>query len=403
MNTFNSSELNKDCFGLGREQKTGSCWLDSTLEIFLNCDTIGEIVRGEMFDYGLYEDKKVPFRVKPDVIQRNNIKSFLVYIIFNFILFNLEITSDEQFVVPDADSLRIRRLDSYNICEKSLEHFLSIVKDIFTDPDDGINPKALAPIRKVLKDTRYDFRQIREVIKIAEGYSGYKTDVFINLLSKTIPYMESYIDIYTHEHYEFARVPPIKKDDFLALSISIKPSSSGRHAVSLFKCNNKIFFYDNNNKINPATHKRCIELTDAETELLWSDFQEALKFIKTKFLTKYDSTNKNIEDFFIEVRLFIKFEDDYNKDIQLHELDNKKNIKYILAKEFETTSARIIETQFGREYHDILNEMQLNFIKYLSLNKVTQNKKTIVKKDALHKYLKYKNKYLSLKNITDIK
>ena len=98
MQTINSKELLRDCYGLARQQKRGSCWLDSTLEVFLNSDTLGELVRSEMFDYGQYNDRIIPYRVNPSIIKNDDYQSFLIYIIFNFILFNLEITSMPNFL-----------------------------------------------------------------------------------------------------------------------------------------------------------------------------------------------------------------------------------------------------------------------------------------------------------------
>lgn len=125
--TINSSELLKNCYGTQRQQKKGSCWFDSTLEIMLNADLIGEIVRANVFEYGLYKDKVVPYRVKSELIKSKSgqpkIQFFILYMILNYILFNMEITNNTDFIVFEGDSYEIKRKEELEVCERNLEIF----------------------------------------------------------------------------------------------------------------------------------------------------------------------------------------------------------------------------------------------------------------------------------------
>ena len=136
--SINSSELLKNCYGTQRQQKKGSCWFDSVLEIMLNADLIGEIVRANVFDYGLHKDKVVPYRVKPELIKSKSgqpkIHFFILYIILNYILFNLEITNEDNYLEliddPEGKKFFIKRKEELDVCERNLEIFLAKTRKI---------------------------------------------------------------------------------------------------------------------------------------------------------------------------------------------------------------------------------------------------------------------------------
>ncbi len=392
MQTINSKDLLRDCYGLARQQKKGSCWLDSTLEIFLNADTIGELVRSEVFEYGLYNDKIVPYKVKPEIIKDNDYQSFLIYIIFNFILFNLEITNTPDFITLKEDKIKIKRRDSFKRCENSLEKFMSIIKHIL------YKKRTFKTVNKTLDG------QMKPIPDEKLTPGGFPLEL-THVLFKYIPHIDSYINTKKYEYPEMFSIKLFEPNVFIGASISFKDiKSDDRHATSIIKCSDKIFYYDNNAPINIKTQKRNIDLGEhiikkskkqiTGLDLFW---QIGLGYIKHycdyftnpgHFIYK-EEMPKKASDLLEEIIIFNKI-NDYEKSINVDIIEGP-TLKNILIEHYLKNVNEIINIKFSDEYKDVLNKINIEFCNYLN---ITQ---TIPTQDAtLYKYLKYKHKYLSL-------
>lgn len=400
---ISSNILMKDCYGLAREQKHGTCWLDSSLELYLNSDTLGELVRSEMFDYGIYNGKIVPYKVRTDIIQQNDLISFLIYVIFNFILFNLEITNDDNFIKfikkKKGTKIMIERQESLERCEYSLEEFLNIVKDVFKTKI--IDEKTIKAVKKRIKD------KSGELMERGDEKSGFSTTKFVNLLFDYIPNIKNYIDL---NIIDFQNPPEgkkvsfdidLNKETFIGLGVSITTDRDRGHATSFYKCNNKIFFYDNNNDINPVSKRRTIMLDDANEV---SFLTQKLTYIKEFYGRYIDLKDKKLIKIFRKVRLFKK-KAEYNKEIDLIELDNHSTLKDILKKYFLLTVEDIAMHYFNEDDQSKILKIGTLFCKYLNIQipPLTDNPEIKREDDhsekgkkALYKYLKYKKKYLEL-------
>ena len=392
MQTINSKELLKDCYGLARHQKKGSCWLDSTLEVFLNADTIGELVRSEMFEYGLYNDKIVPYKVKPEIIKDNDYQSFLIYIIFNFILFNLEITNTPDFITLKEDKIKITRRESFKRCENSLEKFMSVIDKIL------YRKRTFKTVNKTLDG------QMKPIPDEKLTPGGFPLEL-THVLFKYIPHIDSYINTKKYEYPEMFSTKLFEPDIFIGASISFKDiKSDNRHATSIIKCSDKIFYYDNNAPINIKTKKRNIDFSEhiikkgkkqiTGLDLFW---QIGLGYIKHycdyftnpgHFIYK-EEMPKKASDLLEEIIIFNKI-NDYDKTINVDIIEGP-TLKNILIEHYLKNVNEIINIKFSDEYKDVLNKINIEFCNYLN---ITQ---TIPTQDAaLYKYLKYKHKYLSL-------
>ena len=405
MQTINSKELLRDCYGLARQQKRGSCWLDSTLEVFLNSDTLGELVRSEMFDYGQYNDRIIPYRVNPSIIKNDDYQSFLIYIIFNFILFNLEITSMPNFLSLTNDKIKLTRKDSLMRCEKSLEKFMSIIEKILYEK------KTLQTIIKILNSQLKD----KPDKKLSKG--GYPTDL-INLLFEYIPNIDLYVDKKFYEYPEMFSTKLFEPPVFIGASITFQIiKEDERHATSIIKCSDKIFYYDNNAPINIATKKRNIDFSEhiitkgkkikTGLELFW---QNGLGYIKHycdyfknpgHFIFKEDMPKKPSE--LLDGIVIFNRKIDYNKTINIDiiniDIIEGITLKEILIKNYLENINTIINIQFSDQYKDILNKINIAFCNYLNI--ITEQSEAPVvqlnQEELNYKYLKYKHKYLSLR------
>jgi hypothetical protein len=421
MQTINSKELLRDCYGLARQQKKGSCWLDSTLEVFLNADTIGELVRSEMFEYGLYNDKVVPYKVNPDIIEDDKYRSFLIYIMFNFILFNLEITNIEGFIKKTAsDKIILHRQASYERCETSLEHFMGLIQHILY--------KSKSKIFKSFEP------KIDEKIE-----SGGFTSSFCELLFKYIPQINTYIKY--NIFYPPFNKEVFNKKTFLGASFSIKVGKHSGHATSAIKCNNDIFYYDNNMPININTLKRNINIAEdvrPDGEIIRrSDFLDNFWEKQADFIIHYcdyfNHPNKpfgytrkisTTSDRMFQYIITYNKKKDYTKDINVKLLNSDKDasLKNILYNNFIETANIIINTKFTDDaIKTVLKKIVNLFCEYLLFEKpysetdihpipesiieetneiikiIGDDIQTLPTEDAtLYKYLKYKHKYLSL-------
>ena len=401
MQTINSKELLRDCYGLGRQQKKGSCWLDSTLEIFLNADTIGELVRSEMFEYGMYMDKKIPipYKVNKNIIKENDYQSFLIYIIFNFILFNLEITSISDFITIVDDKVKIHRQDSFNRCEKSLETFMSIIEHILYKENN------MSTVINIIDTQMKD----KPDTKLSPGgHIIQLSDILFNY----IPNINLYIDkkVYKSPAMFDPSIRLFNRDIFIGASISFKIINIDRnHATSIIKCSDKIFYYDNNAPINIKTKKRNIDLSEhiinksgKKTKTGLDDFwQTGLGYIKHycdyftdpgHFIYK-ERITKKASDLLKKIIIFNK-KSDYNKIINVIDIKGE-SLKKILSDNFLESVNDIINTKFNEEYKGVLTKISMQFCTYLNIpfqDKITR----LESSNAYYKYLKYKGKYLAL-------
>lgn len=439
MQTIKSKDLSKDCYGLARQQKQGSCWIDSTFEVFLNSDTLGELVRSEMFEYGLYKGRVVPYKVTQNVIVKNKYQSFLIYIIFNFILFNLEITNVPDFVkIISPKKISLERQASFDRCETSLEHFMDLIKEL------------------LFKHSSKNFLLLNPSVS-AKIEPGGSTILLIEKLFKYIPNINTYIK--STEYY-----PPFKKpfnrETFLGASLcitGIKHKKQISHAVSILKCNNKIYYYDNNIPIDPIKLKRSIDIseyTDSDGNVVERDdfvdnfWENQVKFIShycDYFTTgaKFGYSNKvrtHIDNMFTCIITYDEI-NSYNKNINLTELngDSLKNILYtnlistveqIIKEDFiEKPEMQIVMRKIVNLFCEYLNFIQpydftptqpddsihkssevstsiiqdtIQFVDIIKGDDITepQVKTTLPEEKAYYKYLKYKYKYLaSIKKI----
>ena len=199
--TFNSRELLRDCYGLARQQRQATCWLDAALELFLNGDVIGEIFRSETFEHGLYNDNPspVPYMVKPE-IAKGDLKSFIFYIIFNFILFNLEITNDVK-LIRTPDIVRLQRQYSSDVCGFSFGLFMDAVKNIFDERYSERN--VIDNIDKLA--SRIDMISIGEQGDISGGYSG-NYEIFLNNLLDVVPEIKKYITLESFDRTKIRQI-----------------------------------------------------------------------------------------------------------------------------------------------------------------------------------------------------
>ncbi len=392
MQTINSKDLLRDCYGLARQQKKGSCWLDSTLEVFLNADTIGELVRSEVFEYGLYNDKIVPYKVKPEIIKDNDYQSFLIYIIFNFILFNLEITNTPDFITLKEDKIKIKRRDSFKRCENSLEKFMSIIKHIL------YKKRTFKTVNKTLDG------QMKPIPDEKLTPGGFPLEL-THVLFKYIPHIDSYINTKKYEYPEMFSTKLFEPNVFIGASISFKDiKSDDRHATSIIKCSDKIFYYDNNAPINIKTKKRNIDFSEhiikkgkkqiTGLDLFW---QIGLGYIKHycdyftnpgHFIYK-EEMSKKASELLEEIIIFNKI-NDYEKSINVDIIEGP-TLKNILIEHYLKNVNEIINIKFSDEYKDVLNKINIEFCNYLNIIQTPPTEDA-----TLYKYLKYKHKYLSL-------
>jgi len=383
LETFNSSELLRDCYGLTRKQKKGSCWLDSTLEIMMNADIIGEIVRSEVFEYGCYKGKIVPYKVNINVIKNKNIKSFIFFIIMNFILFNLEITNTDKYRIrkehPDLD-----------ICENSLENFLSLVRGIIRkdDPDES------------------------DIVFKEKFKSGGNPKWIVDLFQNSLPILESFIKINTIDNFndnEQNKSLFKDKDNFLAASLFFKTDTykTDAHVTSVIKCNDKIFYYDGNAPINSHTQKRTVDFTEiivkkkfitvsSNIKNFWNDGLNYLRHYGSYFYKNIPWPEKSngyvakplaVKDLYQGVILFTKLKD-YSKKIPIINLDSKNSLKQIITCEFVKSIELLLINCKNKTVKTFVKTVYDLFMDNLKLKDFD--------KEYLSKYLKYKLKYLNL-------
>ncbi len=408
-----SSDLLKECGGISSEQKRDSCLMDSVMEILLNADTIGEITRSEIFEYGVYKTKTVPFKVKPDVIKKDDLHSFVVYIIFNYILLNLEITNDEKFMEIIEDKIMLERQHSYDRCGYAMDFFYKSIQDIFI-PANKSNDKIASIITSIRYDYWFAHSDNPKDIDINK-YSTIHPIFLLNGILKYIPHSLEHVIINYYTDFEFYNAGlkyetfdkiKLKNDNFVAsllinytyrLDVDV-PQKTVTHATSIIKCNDKFLLYDDNKKINPKTRQRSIELNE---DLL---FKEQLNYLKTFNDKIYVYTkDRPISEIFASVIVFNKIKP-YSKDIILKKIDGP-SLKKILLDMFIITYEEIITTQFDEKYHNLLRHLVNVFMIYLDLKKYMPKTPLQIQQEKLikehrarayNKYLKYKYKYLSL-------
>jgi hypothetical protein len=411
--TITSVELLKNCYGTERQQKKGSCWFDSTLEIMLNADLIGEIVRANVFDYGLYKGKIVPYRVKLEIINRTEgtrIDSFIFYFILNYILFNLEITNEDDYLkftdVSGNKQVVIDRKEELEICERNLEIFLAKTRDILF----ALKLKKIPNLSL--------FSELSELTP--DSYGGEQfiiSDLFFNNISDLDRFIKKKIyygkNLSSKKEEERKRQFPITKDlfnrdTFLAASLTFN-----NHATSVIRCQNTIFYYDNNAPIDVLTKKRNIDFSimkDKSGTLVrrndflkkfWNDGLDYLKHWGDYFgrykLDGYNfryiqnvSTDSNI--FYEDVTIFEKKEgaSKYSKEIPLIKLDDSINLKDILSCEFFKNKSKVISLfSSNNGIVKFINDCYTMFVSHLS-------KETNQELQFYQKYEKYKVKYLNL-------
>lgn len=408
--SITSSELLKNCYGTERQQKKGSCWFDSTLEIMLNADLIGEIVRANVFDYGLYKGKVVPYRVKSEIIRREGprIDSFIFYVILNYILFNLEITNEDDYLkftdVSGNKQVVIDRKEELEVCERNLEIFLAKTRDIL-----------IALKLKKLPDLSV-FSELSELT--ADSYGGVQfiiSDLFFDNIRDLDRFIKKKIyygkNLSSKKEEERRRQFPITKDlfnrdTFLAASLTFN-----NHATSVIRCQNTIFYYDNNAPIDVLTKKRNIDFSimkDKSGTLVkrndflkkfWNDGLDYLKhwgdyfgrYKRDGYNFRYIqnvSTDSNI--FYEDVTIFEKKIEVpiYNKQIPVIKLDDSIKLKDILSCEFFKNKPSIIQL-FPDGIVKFINDCYTMFASHLS-KEINQDLQ------SYQKYKKYKVKYLNL-------
>jgi hypothetical protein len=403
--TLESHELLRDCYGLSRQQRQNTCWLDATLELFSNGDTIGEIFRSEIFEYGLFNGNQtpVPYMVKTDFV-KDDLQSFIFYIIFNFVLFNLEITNGDLYNISE-DKVRLPRQYSNDICGFSFGIFMDAVKDIFSKDIDEKNVIIL--VEKLLSN-------INRIPLGGEDKTrgGYTDDfnIFLTSLINNIPNMTEYIESkeLNMDAKKIVRLSSnIIPDIFIGLllinTIRIKINMGyftirDLHLTNISRCHDKIFFYDNNKKINAKTKSRSIELN---TDLFWKD---KIDYIKN-FYSNYGYTKDDPTDLIFTNIYLLNKKKDYHKTINLKNISGS-SMKKVLLDIFLANTDELI-SRLSPRYNKIRMQLRTIFIKLLDLEQnddqtpdeiiknYKENLKT-TKNPALYKYLKYKHKYLSL-------
>jgi hypothetical protein len=404
------SELLKNCYGTERQQKEGSCWFDSTLEIMLNADLIGEIVRANVFDYGLHKDKVVPYRVKSEIINKDgrlNIECFILYIILNYILFNMEITNNIDFIVFQGDKYEIKRKDELDMCEQNLEIFLAKTKRILKD--------ILQPNKKIKKASLEKFYSSDKLTD--DDYGGFQYCIY-QLFFNNISVLNEFINIKIYNGTsKFPEAKDLfKKSVFLAASLSFS-----EHATSVIRCQDIIFYYDNNAPIDILTKKRNIDFgkqnidgylksTPEFLENFWTNGLNYLKHWGAYFKKenrkrqKFEYINNlrstNINEFYKDVTIFERKEETtkYDKKIPLIKLDDSINLKDILACEFFKNKSIIINSISSKrtETKSFVNECYRIFVSQMHISNKYLSKEINEESQFYQKYKKYKVKYLNL-------
>jgi hypothetical protein len=376
----------------------------------LNADLIGEIVRANVFDYGLYKDKVVPYRVKSEIINKDgrlSIECFILYIILNYILFNMEITNNIDFIVFQGDKYEIKRKDELDVCEQNLEIFLvktnRILKDI-------LQPNG--KIRKASLEKFYSSDKLTD-----DDYGGFQYFIY-QLFFNNISVLNKFINIKNHNGTsKFPEAKDLfKKPVFLAASLSFS-----EHATSVIRCQDTIFYYDNNAPIDILTKKRNIEFgkqnidgylkpTPEFLEKFWTNGLNYLKHWgayykkenrkrqKFEYINNLRSTN--INEFYKNVTIFERKEETtkYDEEIPLIKLDDSINLKDILACEFFKNKSIIVNSIPSKRTESILfiNECYRIFVSQMGISNKYLSEGNNQELQFYQKYKKYKVKYLNL-------
>lgn len=407
-----SSDILKNCYGVERKQKSGSCWFDSTLEILFNSDVIGEIVRTNCYDYGLYNGRVVPYRVKLSLIDRFRVENFLLFMILNYVLFNLEITNEPDYIVFGEDDYSIRRKDELEVCEIGFENFLAKIKHIL----EYYNYKK--DIKKKDGTPKYELDLSLPSVLSANSYGGHSYYLY-ELFFKKVPELDHYVnkveyygpDLTSKKSHEKDRRFPVtavlfNRIKFLATSLSFKG-----HATSVIRCSDKIFYYDNNAPINLKTKRRNTDFSEVvkkdgsiekHPEYLEKFWTEGLDYLKHwgDYFNRYKGKEYDFDyidrvrardyEFFNRVTIFEKKEGrEFKKNISLDKLDDSISLKDILSCELlkakDIISAKTVDPERTKLIKDcfeiVTNDLEL----------------------YKNKYLLYKRKYLQLKNKIDAK
>ncbi len=412
INEIKSEDLLRNCYGVQRKQKSGSCWFDSTLEILFNSDVIGEIVRTNCFDYGLYKGRVVPYRVKLSLLDKFRVENFLLFIILNYVLFNLEITNEPDYIVFGESEYSIRRKDELEVCEVGFENFLAKIKHIL----EYYNYK------KDLKNRdgtpKYELDLTLPTVLTADSYGGHSYYLY-ELFFKKVPELDNYVkntvyngpDLTSRKGYERDIRFPIasvlfNREKFLATSLSFKG-----HATSLIRCSNKIFYYDNNAPINIKTQRRNTDFSEVvkkdgtiekHPEYLEKFWREGLDYLKHwgDYFKRYkgreydfgyiDRVRARDYEFFNRVTIFEKKDGFvFRKNISVDKLDDSISLKDILSCELLKAKDIISSKTTDPERTKLIKDCFEIVTNDLELYK--------------NKYLFYKRKYLQLKNKIDAK
>jgi hypothetical protein len=416
--SIKSSELLKNCYGTERQQKKGSCWFDSTLEIMLNADLIGEIVRSDVFDYGLHKGKVVPYRVKPEIINRIDgprIDSFILYFILNYILFNLEITNQDDYLnfsdISGNKKVVIERKEELDVCERNLENFLAKTRKILFALKLGIAPK-MSLSKKLTEDS----------------YGGAQLLIY-ELFINNIRELNRFINVNTYygkittskKEAERRRKFPeteilFNRNNFLAASLTFN-----EHATSVIRCQNTIFYYDNNAPIDLLTKKRNIDFSIQKDEASgtvvkrkdflekfwnhgldylkhWGDYFDRYK--RDGYNFRYiQKVSKDSNEFYHDVTIFDKKPGvpTYNKEIPLIKLDDSINLKDIISCEFFKSKSNIISLfSSDDKIVKFVNECYIMFVSEMHISNKYLSEETNQELKFYEKYKKYKVKYLNL-------
>ena len=407
INEIKSVDLLRSCYGVQRKQKEGSCWFDSTLEILFNSDVIGEIVRTNCFDYGLYKGRVVPYRVKLSLLDKFRVENFLLFIILNYVLFNLEITNEPDYIVFGEREYSIRREDELEVCEVGFENFLAKIKHIL----EYYNFKKF--VKNKDGTPKYELDLTLPSVLTADSYGGHSYYLF-ELFFKKVPELDNYVKnmIYNgpiltsrKAHERDIRFPVasvlFNREKFLAASLSFKG-----HATSLIRCGDKIYYYDNNAPINIKTQRRNTDFSEVvkkdgtiekHPEYLEKFWREGLDYLKHwgDYFKRYrgreydfgyiDRVRERDYEFFNTVTIFEKKDGlGFRKNISVSKLDDSISLKDILSCEL-LKAKNIISTK-------TTDPKRIKLIK--DCFEIVTNDLELYK----NKYLFYKRKYLQLKN-----
>ena len=403
---INSIDLMKNCYGIQRKQKKGSCWFDSALELLFNSDVVGEIVRSECFDYGFHKGRVVPYRVKPSLLGKMRADNVIFFLILNYILFNFEITEEPTFIEYDVDKYTIRRKTELDVCEIGFENFMAKIQHILVYylyqkdivKKDG-TPKYVLDLNLPKVITPDDYGGRSYIIYDLFFKKILNLSLYVNKKEFYAPNLKSRDSSERDVRFPEPKVL-FNKDKFLGASLSFH-----NHVTSLIRCSDKIFYYDNNAPINIKTQKRTIDFSEVinddgiiekHPEYLERFWNEGLNYLKHwgDYFRRYKGVaydfgyigSVRAKDFEFYDRVITFEKNDrfiYSKKIPVTRLDDSLTLKDIISCELLKTKGLILSTVKVSSKKIFIEECFEIVTNDLELYK--------------NKYLFYKQKYLQLK------